>query len=218
MAPNSCNPPNNCPLAKLSKHCTPHPTTALVLQDMVLFNDTIYYNIAYGDLNATKEQVGATTGQHVVQKLWPPLLSERIHSKHTGSPILQDGILRAQFCRAAGVAGDACLLHRRGACLHLLELPQCLCTPQGLFCLHMGTCRLWSHLPWFLSYGLRLRRLQGLPASMTRSSPCLMGTIQLLGRGASSCQVGLSIAAIALQHHSGHSASAATAPLQLCPS
>jgi ABC-type transport system involved in Fe-S cluster assembly fused permease/ATPase subunit len=24
---------------------------------MVLFNDTIYYNIAYGNLNATKEQV-----------------------------------------------------------------------------------------------------------------------------------------------------------------
>eukprot|EP00983_Pelagomonas_calceolata_P103211 1158892-Pelagomonas_calceolata.AAC.11 len=28
------------------------------LQDMVLFNDTIYYNIAYGDLNAPKEKVG----------------------------------------------------------------------------------------------------------------------------------------------------------------
>lgn len=31
----------------------------IVPQDMVLFNDTIYYNIAYGDLNAPKEKVEA---------------------------------------------------------------------------------------------------------------------------------------------------------------
>jgi hypothetical protein len=29
------------------------------LQDMVLFNDSIYYNIAYGNLSATREQVEA---------------------------------------------------------------------------------------------------------------------------------------------------------------
>ena len=28
-----------------------------VLQDTVLFHDSIYHNIAYGDLNASKEQV-----------------------------------------------------------------------------------------------------------------------------------------------------------------
>lgn len=29
----------------------------LCAQDMVLFNDSIYYNIAYGNLSATREQV-----------------------------------------------------------------------------------------------------------------------------------------------------------------
>lgn len=32
---------------------------ASVPQDMVLFNDTIYYNIAYGNLNACREAVEA---------------------------------------------------------------------------------------------------------------------------------------------------------------
>lgn len=32
---------------------------ASVPQDMVLFNDTIYYNIAYGNLNASREAVEA---------------------------------------------------------------------------------------------------------------------------------------------------------------
>jgi len=32
---------------------------ASVPQDMVLFNDTIYYNIAYGNLSAPKEAVEA---------------------------------------------------------------------------------------------------------------------------------------------------------------
>jgi ATP-binding cassette subfamily B (MDR/TAP) protein 7 len=30
-----------------------------VPQDMVLFNDTIHYNIAYGDMAATREQARA---------------------------------------------------------------------------------------------------------------------------------------------------------------
>lgn len=34
-----------------------------VPQDMVLFNDTIYYNIAYGNLNATRQQVEAAARQ-----------------------------------------------------------------------------------------------------------------------------------------------------------
>lgn len=32
-----------------------------LLQDMVLFNDTIYYNIAYGNMSANKEQVSGLT-------------------------------------------------------------------------------------------------------------------------------------------------------------
>lgn len=50
------------PLLQTSNECLVllHPYICCHwFQDMVLFNDTIYYNIAYGDLNATKEQVEA---------------------------------------------------------------------------------------------------------------------------------------------------------------
>lgn len=43
---------------------------ASVPQDMVLFNDTIYYNIAYGNLNASKADVeAAATAAQVGWKL-----------------------------------------------------------------------------------------------------------------------------------------------------
>lgn len=41
---------------------------ASVPQDMVLFNDTIYYNIAYGNLSASKEAVEAAAR---AAQVWP---------------------------------------------------------------------------------------------------------------------------------------------------
>jgi len=35
----------------------PLPVRSHCVQDMVLFNDSIYYNIAYGDLDAPREKV-----------------------------------------------------------------------------------------------------------------------------------------------------------------
>ena len=37
-----------------------------VPQDMVLFNDTIYYNIAYGDLSAGSEEVHSAAKQAAI--------------------------------------------------------------------------------------------------------------------------------------------------------
>jgi hypothetical protein len=58
-APQTPHPAAPAPPASQQLPCTAPspPSTMQVPQDMVLFNDTIFYNIAYGDLSATREQV-----------------------------------------------------------------------------------------------------------------------------------------------------------------
>lgn len=56
---------------RLHAACLPHPTCKPLLrgppprhlQDLVLFNDSIYYNINYGRLDASKPEVEAAAKQ-----------------------------------------------------------------------------------------------------------------------------------------------------------
>lgn len=49
-----------------------------VPQDMVLFNDTIYYNILYGRLDATEDEVYSVSS-HLQHLLMRPSLNVSIH-------------------------------------------------------------------------------------------------------------------------------------------
>lgn len=46
-----------------------------VPQDVVLFNDTIFYNIRYGRLDATAEEVYAAAKQAAIHEQVPPTRS-----------------------------------------------------------------------------------------------------------------------------------------------
>lgn len=77
---------------------------ACVPQDMVLFNDTIYYNIAYGNLSAPQEQVEAAAKAAQVGRLTflggiPPAL------RFSTTPLL------CSCCVHAGIT-KVCLLYR----------------------------------------------------------------------------------------------------------
>ena len=57
---------------------------AIVPQDCVLFNSTIYHNVAYGNLNATREEVenaadmaGLTSAINVMPRGWDTEVGER---------------------------------------------------------------------------------------------------------------------------------------------
>jgi len=53
------------------------PSYTLTLQDMVLFNDSIYYNIAYGDLGASREKVSSL---HIIIMLLNTVVVDSRHA------------------------------------------------------------------------------------------------------------------------------------------
>jgi hypothetical protein len=70
-------------------------------QDMVLFNDSIYYNIAYGNLSATREQVEAAAAAAKVSLALQRSVGPCAAAALT-CPVVAAAAAAASTCAAAG--------------------------------------------------------------------------------------------------------------------
>lgn len=122
---------------------TPHVPSPLrwcnpqVPQDLVLFNDTIYYNIAYGNLAASREEVrgtwsqsGASATQPCNQRVLPAPGCAPLHTllrlkqqQHEASPRIHGATLGGLEGSAALVAGPPGRRHAR-CCTLIYQRPQ----------------------------------------------------------------------------------------------
>ena len=81
------------------------PCPLQVPQDMVLFNDTIYYNIAYGDLSAGSEEVHSAAKQAAIH--------DQVRSAARG--VIRISALCCRFGASHNVAeSHTCVLHAAG--------------------------------------------------------------------------------------------------------